>query len=210
MHLADGARGFAAEMRVNSALDDREERLRAAGIVRQLELSTSAQAPREPADASLARVARRRLVGLAGNDVIELHDHVGAEVALDLHHDLGREETARAVDVGLELDALLVDVRSCVEREDLKSAGVGEDRAVPAHERVESAHLAHDLVAGPQVQVIRVREDHRRAHLDEIVGIERLHRRESADRHERRRLDRPVRRDKNAGPRGAGSGFDLE
>src|SRR5450756_1377780 len=105
------------------------------------------EAALEPANAALARIARARLVRLAGNDVIELHDDVGAQVALDLHHDLGGEKSAGAVDVGLELDAFLADDAKPLERENLESARVGEDRPVPLHEAVESSHLAHDVVA---------------------------------------------------------------
>ena len=64
----------------------------------------------------------------------------------------------------LELDAVFVDGAQRGEREDLESTRVGEDRAVPVHELVQAAHLADDLVAGPQVQVIGVGEDHLRAH----------------------------------------------
>ena len=92
----------------------------------------------------------------------------------------------RAVDVTLELDALLGYGAQGGEREDLESARVGEDRTVPAHELVQSAELAHQLVAGPQMQMIRVGEDHLRVHRPKIVGVQRLDRGERADRHERR------------------------
>jgi hypothetical protein len=59
-------------------------------------------------------------------------------------------------------------------------------------------------------EVVGVAEDHRRAHLHQIVGIERLNRREGPDRHERRCLDEPVRGRKNAGACGAGGGIDPE
>src|SRR5213592_359922 len=107
--------------------------------------------------------------------MVELHDHIGAEVALDLHHDLGRKKAARAIDVRLELDTLLIDGPELREREDLEAARVGEDWAIPAHELVQPAHLAYDVVAGPEVEMIRIAEDHGRAHADEIVGIEGFH-----------------------------------
>ena len=148
-----------------------------------------------PASAGSARSRRaRRRLALPGNDVIELHDHVGAEVALDAHHALGREAALRAVDVAAELDAVLVDRAQPLEREHLEAARVGEDRAVPAHEPCRPPSSRIELVAGPQVQVVRVREDHLRAHRAQIVRVERLHRGERADRHERRRLDDAVRR----------------
>ena len=158
-------------------------------------------AARQPAQAALARVARGGLVALAGNDVVELHDHVGAEVALDPHHGFGRERAPRSVDVAAELDAVLDDRAQRLQGEHLKAAGVGEDRTVPAHERVQAAQLAHDVVAGAQVQMVGVGEDHLRAERAEIVGVERLDGGERADGHERRRLHAAVRRGEDAGAR---------
>src|SRR5688572_33350348 len=94
-------------------------------ILKSIQLGKTA---REPADAALARVTRGRLVGLPGNDVIELHDHVRAEVALDLHHELGREKSLRAIDVTLELDAVFAERPELREGKDLKPARIGEDR----------------------------------------------------------------------------------
>src|SRR5258706_6414676 len=138
MHRSYGFRGFSTQVRVDSALHDGEERLLIPRIVtrefltrRILQWLSSLQsldlgeAAREPPDASLTRVAGGCLVGLARDDVIELHDDVGAKVALDLHHDLGREKSPRAVDVGLELDAFLVDGAEALQREHLESARVG-------------------------------------------------------------------------------------
>src|SRR6266550_984146 len=97
-------------MRVNSTLDDRKKTLRfflavvlACGSV---ELGKTACGP---ANASFARVARRRFVGLTRDDMIELHDHVGAEIAFDVDDRLGREESAGSVDVTLKLDAVFAD-----------------------------------------------------------------------------------------------------
>ena len=223
MHRSYGVGGLPAQMRVDSALHYGEERLVAPRIVagefltrRILQRLSSlqsldfGQAAREPPDASLARVPRGGFVGLARDDVVELHDDVGAQVALDLHHDLGREESPRPVDVGLELDAFFIDGPETFQREDLESARVCKDRTFPLHEVVESAHLSHDVVAGAEVQVVCVAEDHRGAHPDEILGIERLHRRQSPDGHECRRFDRSVGSRKNAGPCGAGGALDLE
>src|SRR6266852_1986182 len=173
MHRSYGVGCLPAQIRMDSALHYGEERLLIPRIVTRefltrrvlqwlspLQSLDLGQAACEPADASLTRVPRGGFVGLARDNVVELHDDVGAQVALNLHHDLGREESPRAVDVGLELHAFLVDGSKALERKDLKSARVGKDRAVPLHEAVESAHLSHDVVAGAEVQVVRVAEDH--------------------------------------------------
>src|SRR3954463_1293242 len=104
----DGFRCRDTQLVVNAALHDGEERLRAAAIL-AMQLLQRADASLEPANAPLTGVARGRVVALARNDVIELHDHVCAEVALDLHHRFRCEPVARSIDVAAELDAILVD-----------------------------------------------------------------------------------------------------
>src|ERR1700692_4403768 len=107
MHRSYGFRSLPPQVRVDSALYYREERLLIARIVGRhlftwrvlqrlspLQSLDLGQAAGEPADASLARVPRGRFVGLAGDHVIELHDDVSAQVAFDLHDDLGREESS--------------------------------------------------------------------------------------------------------------------
>ena len=79
---------------------------------------------------SRGRVARRALV--------EGHRDVGAQVLLDLHRALGREQVLAAVDVAPEAHALLVELAQRGEREDLVAAAVGEERPVPAGEAVEA------------------------------------------------------------------------
>ena len=52
--------------------------------------------------------------------------------------------------------ALFLDLAKPRKGKHLKSAAVGQDRAVPAHELVEAAHLPHHIVAGAKVQVVGV------------------------------------------------------
>ena len=52
------------------------------------------------------------------------------------------------------------DLRAVRQAEDLKAAAVGQNRAVPAHELVQSAQSADQLVAGPQGQMVGVAEHH--------------------------------------------------
>src|SRR4051812_21794887 len=132
---------------MNSALDDWEESLRSRpSIVNSIQRLELGQAARRPANASLARVAGRWFIRLTGNNVVELHDHVGADVSLDPHDLFRREEPPRSIDVALELDAFFADSSERCKGEDLEAAGVGEDRTVPAHELVQAAHLANELV----------------------------------------------------------------
>src|SRR4029450_9002688 len=116
----------------------------------------------------------------------------------------------RAVDGRAELDAGFGDLSELRETEHLKSAGVGQDRAVPAHEAVESAELANQIVSGPEKQMVRVGEHDLGAGGGELVGPERLHGGVTADRHEERRLDAAVRGRQAPGAGGAVGREQLE
>ncbi len=112
----------------------------------------------------------------------------------------GREPVERAVDVAAERDAVLVDDPQVAERDHLEPARVGQDRPVPAHEPVQAAELRDPFVAGPQVEVVGVRQDDRGADLADVVGREGLDRRVGPDRHELRRLDDAVGQRQPPGP----------
>ena len=76
---------------------------------------------------------------------------------------------------------------------------------------MQAAHGADHLVAGPQAQVIRVGQDHRGAEALQILGVERLNRRQRAHGHELRRVHHAMRRGELAGAgevRDGGSFFD--
>ena len=75
-----------------------------------------------------------------------------------------------AVDMGGEIDPLLLDLPQGGQGEHLKSAGVRQNGAVPVHKLVEAPHLPHDLIAGAQVQVVGVAELDLAPHLLQVVG----------------------------------------
>ena len=81
---------------------------------------------------------------------------------------------------------------------------------LPAHEAVETAVLGDHVLAGPEVEVVRVAEDDlgpERAHL---VGVEHLHGRLRPDGHERGRAHFAVRGRDDACSRLALSRLDAE
>jgi hypothetical protein len=131
---------------------------------------------------------------------------VSAEVRFDLHHALRREEATRAIDVRLELHPLLAHRPQRLEREDLKAAGIRQDRSRPLHELVQPTQVADHLIPGPQVQVVRVGEHHLRPRITQVGGIEPLHGRQRTHRHEGRRRDGTVRRGERSGARRTAGG----
>ena len=61
-----------------------------------------------------------------------------------------------SVNMTVKCNALFFDFSQARKGKYLKPAAVGQDRAVPVHKLVEAAHLAHHIVAGAQMQVVRV------------------------------------------------------
>ena len=157
-------------------------------------------APVQPPERALHSFLGQLVRRLSGHDVIERHRDVGAERPLDLHRPLGRECPIGAVDVRLELDAVLTDPAKPLEREHLKAARVGQHRPRPRGEAVESAHGADDVLPGTQVQVVGVAQDDLRAGARDIGRAQAPDHAVRAHRHERRGLHRPVRQGQRAGP----------
>ena len=63
--------------------------------------------------------------------LVEKHDNVGAQVPLDFHGGFGPDECRGAIQVVLEMHALLSDFAQLGEGENLKPTAVCEDRPVP-------------------------------------------------------------------------------
>jgi hypothetical protein len=135
--------------------------------------------------------------------LVEGDRDVRPERLLDADRDLWREPVERPVEVAAERHAVVVDDPQVAERDDLEAARVGQDRPVPGHELVEAAETGDPLVAGSKVEVVRVRQDDRRAGRGDVVRVERLDGRVRADRHELGRLDDAMRQ-REATDSGAG------
>ena len=213
------SRGLPAQVLVLRALDHAEERLvrpMRAKLGEPLVLGHAALRPGVGAgDGPLLVLAGVQQRGA----LVEGEHDVGTDLVLHLHRHLGREPVHAAVEMGLERDPVVVDVREAVlalgdhlvradrlrvhrqdlleadaEGEDLEAAAVGDGRAVPAHERREPARLVDDVGARLQVQVVGVGQDHLAAELAHGLRQHRLDGGLGPDRREGRRADVAVRR----------------
>ncbi len=92
----------------------------------------------------------------------------------------------------LKDDSVLGHAPTRGEREDLISAGVGENRSRPAREGVKPAQPGDAIVAGTHVQVVRVRQQDVRAKIAQGLDRDGLDGTARADRHEGRSLDDAV------------------
>ena len=150
--------------------------------------------PPRPSERARGRVARARFVSGRFDAFVEHHDDVRAERDFDFERFLGRKKMLGAVEVRAERDAVIGHLAQFAQAENLKAAGIGEDRMRPGHEPVQPAHRANQLMAGTQVKVIGVSEKNLHAELFEVLLRLALHRCRRAHRHKRRRFDHAVRR----------------
>ena len=133
-----------------------------------------------------------------------------SEGFLDRDRALGRERAALAVERRSEGHAVLVGLRAIGEGGDLEAAAVGQPRTGPAGEAVQSAEGFDRLLAGPFVQVVRVREQDLGPGLGELGEAHPAHRAVGRDGHERGRLDDAVGETQSAGARPSVPRLDLE
>ena len=108
---------------------------------------------------------------------------------LDAHRFLGGQEQLVAIDRRGKPDALLADLAQGTERKNLKAAGIGKNRLVPAHEAMQTAMHRDHLQPRSQPQVKGIAQTDRCADFGQITWRHRLDRTVGADRHEDRRFD---------------------
>jgi hypothetical protein len=219
----------APQVLLDAALDDAVDGLlgRAVALVPE-------QAAVEPAVRPLGRARGVLARDVERQALVEDQRDVRPERGLHGHRRLRPEELLRAVDVGAEAHALLVDAedgagplgalgggRASLDLvrhgpvphgEHLEATGVGDHRLVPAHEAVHTAEALHQLRPGREEQVEGVREHHVVAERAGLGHLERLHDGLGGQRHERRRADLAVREPERprAGARSGIAGADGE
>ncbi|GHU23072.1 hypothetical protein AGMMS50243_23840 [Betaproteobacteria bacterium] len=111
------------------------------------------------------------------------------QTTLDLHRNFRGEQQARAVERAGEFHPFLADLAQGAEAENLKTAGIGEDGFVPAHEAVQAVMGGDGLQPRPQPEVKSVAKADLRPGVGERRRGHGLDRAVSADRHERRGVD---------------------
>ena len=182
---------FAAQLWESTTLDDREEALLI--TVERFCLVEALDAAVEPALGHLQTLLRIHKVALSGRTLIESHHDVGTDDAFCIHHVLWSEEMLAAIDVGTELAALFSELADSGKREYLEAAAVGEDRAVPAVELMQSACRLDDFESRAQVEMVGVSQDDLGLYLlAQFFEMYTLYAAHSSHRHEDRSLDLSV------------------
>ena len=104
--------------------------------------------------------------------LVKGHGNIRAQIGLDAHAFLRPHKNVPPVHMGIEADALLLDLPQLGQGKDLEAATVGEDGAVPVHELVQAAHLLDQRVAGAHMKVVGVGKLHLAADGFQVVGGE--------------------------------------
>ena len=90
--------------------------------------------------------------------------------------------------MAFESDPVIVHVAQSGEAEHLVATRICENRAVPAHERVQTMHLLKQVKTRPEVKMVRIAEHHLCSLLLQFFGGLRLDRAIRPDGHEKWRL----------------------
>ena len=89
---------------------------------------------------------------------------------MDLHAFLRSHKHAATVNVRSKTNSLLGDLAELCQGENLKSAAIGENRAIPIHKLADTAHVADESITRTEVQMVGVGK------LDLTVKLAELHR----------------------------------
>ena len=216
--------GRATEVLMDAALHDPEH-----GLASRALALVPRQAPIEPAVCPLGRSRGVFAIGVVGGALVEGQGDVGAERSLDRHRSLRAEELLRSIEVGAKPHPLLADLENrspagpapaapldlighgpVSEREDLKAAGVGDDRPPPPHEPMEPAERGDPIRPGRQHEVEGVPEHHLVAEPGDLGRAQGADAPAGRQRNERRRLDDPRSRVEPPGAGGSIARRDLE
>ncbi|GBD46745.1 hypothetical protein HRbin41_01577 [bacterium HR41] len=216
--------GALAQVLPHASLDDAEERLpgRRVGAL-------PGDAAVKPAVGALERAGGVVAPGVERRALVEGEGDVGPERRLYRHRPFRRQHLHGAVDVRAEARALLVDrqqealrvgatartldllgYRPVAERENLETAGVGDERPAPPGEAVQPAETLDCLGARSQHQQEGVTENERVAEALDVVEVERADGSGRGEGHERRCLDRSVAQLEHTRARAAVASLDGE
>jgi len=105
-----------------------------------------------------------------------------------------------AVNVRTEKGSFFVQPHQIGERENLKSATVGQDRSIPTEKPVQSAEIMDNLFTGSKRKMIGITQNHFGTSLFELSDFDPFDGSERSDGHKRREFDGSVSRLESPSP----------
>src|SRR5205807_5130358 len=100
----------------------------------------------------------------------------------------------RSVDMILKSNAVLGNLAQLSQRKNLVTAAVGQDHPVPIHELMQTTEMFDHFNPWSDKQMISISQNNWRVQFPQFARTHRLHTSLRPNRHERRRLNRAVRR----------------
>ena len=180
-HFDEGLEVPHAHIEFEPALDDAENALMCGVFAPRAPLGPGNTA----AHAGLDAIA----CGGEGGAIVEDHGDIGADGGFDFHDEFGGIKMAASVDVGLEVDAVGVELAHLGEAEHLETAGIGQVGALPGGEVVQTAGFAQQIESGTQIEVIRIGQDNGGVERFDLFDAQGLDGAIGADGHEDGRFD---------------------
>ena len=183
-------RSIAAQVLVHAALHDPVEQLARRARARACQ-ATQRSSQRCVRSIELSVYSRSTWKGVHSSKASAMSEPSAAWTSIEVSGPMKRSPPSRyerkrtpssAIDMTIDLVGPaappldLLGHRSVSHREDLVAARVGDDRPAPAHELVQPAQLAHELLTRLDEQVERVAEHHVVAQPGHLRGVERLDR----------------------------------
>ena len=191
-----------AQILVQAALDNAEQSRRLLTV-----RAATALCPAQGAFHGLPSLLRRRGIRRA---LVKNHDDIAAQGALHGHGSLRVQKYLGAIDRRAKGHAGLADLAHGAQAEDLKTAGIAQDRTGPVHEIVEIAMRGDHLGTRAQPQVKGIAENDLRAKRFEVSRQHALDGAVGADGHKRGGLDHAPLKYQPAQPRRAVARRALE
>ena len=161
IHGRDGLRVGNPDILERTALVDAKQQLVLVDGVRQgVESCHLRPAPLQPSGGSVHGSLHILSRGRMRRALVKGHGNGGSQIRLNLHALLRPHEYLSAVNVGVKVHSLLLNLSKSRQGKHLKAAGVRQDRSVPVHELVQAAKLLNQLVPGPHMKMVGVGQLH--------------------------------------------------
>ncbi len=144
------------QLRVGAALHNREKGLLM--TINRFGVVETFNAAFEPAVREAHRFFGILEIAWVGRTLIEGHNNVCPDDALDVHHVFWRKRVFRTINMALKGDTFLFDLPPMGERINLIAAAVGQDRALPSIETVDTARCTKHIQTRAEIEVISIAE----------------------------------------------------
>ena len=99
---------------------------------------------------------------------VESHRDIRAEIGLDAHTFFRSHKQKPSVNMRIERNTLFPDFSEFGQRKDLKASAVRQDRSVPTHKSVESAHISNQIITRAYMKMVGVGKRNLTAQIPQI------------------------------------------